>query len=78
MSKTFATPEAMDGAAAAHFCGVARSTWLKLHSAAGVPRPVRIGRRVLWLRGELLAWLEAGCPARDRWDAMRRPAGVRR
>ena len=33
--------------------------------------PSSVGRSVRWRRGELLAWLDAGCPSRDRWMAMR-------
>lgn len=48
----------------------ARHTW-KLHATGRVPRPVRLGRSVRWQRKELLAWLDAGAPTRDRWEATR-------
>jgi predicted DNA-binding transcriptional regulator AlpA len=53
---------------AAALLGVARSTFLSQHSAGMTPRPVRIGRRTLWIAAELRAWLEAGCPSRERWE----------
>ncbi len=59
----------MDAKAAAGLCGVSRSHFLALHSAGKVPLPVRLGRRTLWRTSELDAWIQAGCPARDRWQA---------
>jgi predicted DNA-binding transcriptional regulator AlpA len=40
-----------------------------------IPASVRIGGgRQLWRRQEIDAWLEAGCPARDKWEAMKTAA----
>jgi predicted DNA-binding transcriptional regulator AlpA len=63
-------PLAVDAVEAARLCGIGRSLWLGLHSAGRVPAPIRLGRRVLWRREELAAWIEAGCPGRARWEAM--------
>jgi excisionase family DNA binding protein len=49
--------------------GVSRSFVRKLHDSSRLPRPVRLGRAVRWRRAELFAWLQAGCPSRDRWEA---------
>ena len=32
-----------------------------------MPKPVRMGRVVRWRCDEIKAWVEAGCPHRDRW-----------
>ena len=59
---------------AAEFCGVlrvSRATFARLNSTGRIPRPVRLGRRTLWLRSEVVAWTDAGCPNRARWEAMR-------
>ena len=53
---------------AAAVLGVARSTFLSQHSAGRTPNPVRIGGRTLWIADELRAWLDAGCPVRERWE----------
>jgi predicted DNA-binding transcriptional regulator AlpA len=45
-----------------------RSVW-RDHVAGLLPRPVRLGRAVRWRRDEILAWIEAGCPDRQAWDA---------
>jgi len=34
------------------------------------PRPIAFGRSKRWRVAELHAWLAAGAPARDRWEAM--------
>ena len=35
------------------------------------PRPMNIGRAVRYRRDEVEKWIEAGCPARDRWGGRR-------
>ena len=42
-----------------------------LNATGRLPRPIRLGRSVRWGRDELREWLSAGCPCRDRWEAMR-------
>ncbi|MDD4888705.1 MAG: helix-turn-helix domain-containing protein [Phycisphaerae bacterium] len=64
-------PLLVDTVAAAALCGVSRSHYLALASAGKVPLPIRLGRRTLWRADELRRWIEAGCPARERWQAMR-------
>jgi excisionase family DNA binding protein len=58
---------AVTSAEAAALLGIGRTTFLKLNSAGRVPMPIRFGRSVRWRRDELRAWLNAGCPNRDRW-----------
>ena len=47
-----------------------RHVWT-LNSSGRLPRPFRLGRRVLWSRAEIEAWLDAGAPPRSRWEARR-------
>ena len=47
-----------------------RHVW-KLNARGGLPAPVRLGRSVRWNRAELVAWLNAGCPARVEWESMK-------
>lgn len=56
---------------AARLCGVSEATWWRLHAAAKVPAPIRLGGRTLWRRAELAAFCEAGCPDRRTWEALR-------
>ena len=50
-----------------------RHVWA-LNSSDRLPQPIRLGRRVLWSRAEIAAWLEAGAPTRDRWEQIKQPA----
>ncbi len=62
----------LDARAAAKLCGVSRATWFSWQAAGLIPLPtLRRGRVVRWLRSEIEAWCKAGCPAHDRWQAMK-------
>jgi len=50
-------------------CGKSLRTWRSWDAAGWIPRPVRIGRSTLWRLDELRAWVAAGCPRRDEWEA---------
>ena len=54
---------------AAGMCGKSLRTWRTWDAAGWIPRPVRIGRSTLWRLDELRAWVAAGCPRRDEWEA---------
>ena len=76
MSKDLAAPALvapllLDAKAAAALCGVSERTWWSLHASGRCPLPVRLNRRTLWRRHELAAWIEAGCPGRDRWHTLK-------
>lgn len=47
-----------------------RHVWA-MHSAAQLPRPVKLGHSTRWNRLELEQWLAAGAPPRDRWERER-------
>ena len=50
---------------------------LERDQAAGrVPAPLYVGGSRRWRRAEIVAWVAAGCPARDRWDEIRTAGGV--
>ena len=54
---------------AAAMCGKSLRTWRTWDAAGWIPRPVRIGRSTLWRAAELDAWVSAGCPRREEWEA---------
>jgi predicted DNA-binding transcriptional regulator AlpA len=59
------------------FCGVSAATWWRMHAAGKNPAPVKCSHRTLWRRSELAAWVEASCPDRRTWEALRsRKGGV--
>jgi predicted DNA-binding transcriptional regulator AlpA len=55
---------------AAMLCAGIRTvrTW---NAAGKLPAPVRIGGRVVWRVDEIRAWLAAGAPSRNEWEARR-------
>lgn len=62
---------ALPAKAAAKLLGISERHLWALHSSARIPQPIRLGRSVRWRRAELVEWLDAGAPPRDRWEAMR-------
>lgn len=47
-----------------------RQIW-RLNSAGKLPKPIRLGGSVRWLRKEIEAFVEAGCPDRAQWESMK-------
>lgn len=62
-------PLAVPAEAAARLCGCRRGKWYALHAQGLVPNPVHVGKRPLWRVAELDAWMQAGCPNREDWEA---------
>lgn len=51
---------------------VGLATAKRMHAAGKLPCPVRLGGRVVrWDVVELHRWIDAGCPSRERWLAIR-------
>jgi len=40
-----------------------------MDAAGKLPKPIRLGGKVLWSIDELKAWIAAGAPPRDVWEA---------
>jgi excisionase family DNA binding protein len=55
---------------AAVMCKVSKTTFYKLHASGKTPRKVKLGALARWRRQELLDWIKAGCPSREKWEAM--------
>lgn len=53
---------------AAASIGISRSLFYELHAEGKVPAPIRLGKRVLWRKDELRAWVDSGCPNRGDWE----------
>ena len=51
--------------------GCSRAYVYQLYSSGRLPEPVRLGgRAVRWRKAELLRWIDAACPCRDRWNVL--------
>ena len=55
--------------------GRSEASWWRDHSAGRIPAPIKLGGSTLWRAEELREWIEAGCPCRRIWEAMRRKEG---
>jgi excisionase family DNA binding protein len=81
-TSSFSERIALSAEEVALLLGISRAHVFRLASSGRLPRSVRLGRAVRWDRTTLEAWLTAGAPPRDRWEAMQadtRPSnGARR
>ena len=55
---------------AAKLCRMSRAMFYKLCAAGKTPRRVKLGNLTRWRRQELLDWIKAGCPSREKWESM--------
>ena len=69
--KTVDAPVLLTAADVARLLSVTVRHVRSLDASGRLPRPIRLGRAVRWSRSELLAWIDAGAPSRDRWEATR-------
>ena len=70
MSEQF-LPLLLSARQVADLLGIGLSTFWRLHSSGQTPAAVRLGRCTRWNRLELLAWIDAGAPCRDKWEVSR-------
>lgn len=60
---------------AADICRTSRTMFYKLNASGRTPKAVKLGSLTFWRREEILAWIEAGCPPRDKWESKRGAVG---
>ena len=60
-----------DAAALAPMLSIGLRTLRTWDAAGRLPRPVRVGGKVLWQLSEIRGWLEAGAPDRKTWEAIK-------
>ncbi len=64
--------ELIDIIEAARMCGMSKSMYKKLFSMEQTPEGIKLGRLRRWRRTEILAWINAGCPNREKWLVVRK------
>ncbi len=64
------SPLVGDARAVARLLDCGLRTVRTMDAAGKLPRPLRIGGRVVWRVRELRAWLNAGAPPREEWEAI--------
>jgi predicted DNA-binding transcriptional regulator AlpA len=50
--------------------GISRAHLSRLLRRGAVPLPIRLGRSCRWSRADILAWVQAKCPPREKWYHM--------
>lgn len=60
-------PLLVDAKGLAAMLGIGRSHVHELRLSGRLPEPVYLGRSVRWSAEELRRWIDAGCPAKERW-----------
>src|SRR4051794_17568771 len=77
----FAAPDApllIAGKGLAQWLSISLRTLWRKDSAGLLPRAINLAGSKRWRRGEIVAWIEAGCPDRRTWEAWQaagRPQG---
>ncbi len=66
------TPLLLKTSEAAKLCGVSHKLWRTWNAIGKNPAPVRIGPTLFWKQEELVRWVDAGCPARLRWNSLKK------
>ncbi len=64
-------PITVDAKRLAKLLDIGLRTVRSFDAAGKLPKPVRIGARVLWIVDEIRAWLAAGTPDRATWERIR-------
>lgn len=54
---------------AAALAGIPLRSWDRLTSRAANPRPLHVGRRIVWRRRDIEFWIEIDCPPRPEFEA---------
>lgn len=60
----------VDALEASELLGISRAHFYRMHNAGRIPLPIRLGGSVRWRVSELVAWVNAGMPNRQKWQAM--------
>jgi hypothetical protein len=68
---TAVEPLLVPAGVAGPMCGRSEASWWRDHAARRIPAPLKLGGRTLWRLDELRRWVEAGCPGRSAWEALR-------
>ena len=61
------TPLLVGAAGVGQLLGIStRKVW-DLHQRGMIPLPFKLGARTVWRVKEIVAWVDAGMPSRERW-----------
>lgn len=66
----------VDALTCAKMCSMHRASWYKSVAKGKTPAEVRIGGMVRWRKSEIQDWIAAGCPPREKWEAINKGAST--
>jgi predicted DNA-binding transcriptional regulator AlpA len=64
-------PLVVDAKRLAKLLGCGLRTVRSWNATGKLPKPIRIGGRVLWYLPEIRSWIECGSPSRETWDRIK-------
>lgn len=65
-------PMMLTDAEAAKLLNLGRTKFRQMVDSGRAPEPIRFGRAVRWAKSEIASWIHAGCPAREKWETMKK------
>jgi len=68
---TQSTEKLLTTEAVAQILSLSKRTVHRLNSSGLICRPLRISGSVRYIQSELMAWIRAGMPNRETWEAMK-------
>ena len=69
------SPALLSAEGVGRMLSISRRQVFRLDASQKLPGHVRVGQRRRWLRDELLAWADCGCPGLEEWEAMKKATG---
>lgn len=70
------TEKLLSTRAVAKILSLSPRTVHRLNSSGIIIKPLRISGSVRYVHSELMAWIEAGMPNRQTWEAMKKTGGA--
>ncbi len=72
--KQTTTPKMVSPAGYAIMLDISRSKVFDMKASGQLPKAIKIGRLTRWRLSDIEAWINAGCPSQERFEAIRRAA----
>ena len=69
MANTQTTEKLLTAKAVGEILSLSKRQVFRLNSCGKIPSPIRIGGSIRWAESTILAWLQAGAPDREEFEA---------
>jgi predicted DNA-binding transcriptional regulator AlpA len=71
-SKQTTTPQLVSIAYLSAMLDISRSKLFDMRASGQLPRAIKIGRLTRWRLSDIEAWINAGCPRQEKFEALRK------